>query len=108
MTLEETLAAILDQRLAPLRRDLDRVAGALEALRSAMPPALVPLKQAAALMHVSEKTARRRVDAGEWPARRDGKKILVDVSSLRPMTEEEVEVAARKVLTLTSSEFRIT
>ena len=50
MTLEETLAVILDQRLAPLRRDLERVAGALEALRSAMPPMVVPLRQAAAVM----------------------------------------------------------
>ena len=90
MTLEETLAAILDQRLAPLRRDLDRVASALEALRSALPPALVPLKQAAAVMHVSVKTARRRVDAREWPSRRDGKRILVDLAALQPISEEKV------------------
>ena len=94
MTLEETLAVILDQRLAPLRRDLERVAGALEALRSAMPPMVVPLRQAAAVMHVSVKTARRRVDAGEWPSRRDGKRILVDLTALRPMGEEKVAALA--------------
>ncbi len=95
MTLEETIAAILDQRLGPLRLDLQRVAGALEALRSALPPALVPLKEAARRMHVSEKTARRRVRAGEWPARRDGNRVLVDLAALRPLTEEEVARAAR-------------
>ncbi len=98
MTLEETIAAILDQRLAPLRVDLQRVAGALEALRSALPPALVPLKEAAKRMHVSEKTARRRVRAGEWPARRDGKLVLVDLAALRPLTEEEVFSAARRAI----------
>lgn len=96
MTLEETIAAVLDERLAPLRRDLDRVAGALEALRSAMPPTLIPLKQAAERMHVSVKTARRRVDAGEWPHRRDGKKVLVDVSALRTMTAGEIASKARR------------
>jgi hypothetical protein len=90
MTLEETLATILDQRLAPLRRDLERVTGALNALRSALPPTLVPLAQAAAAMHVSVKTARRRVDAGEWPSRRDGKRILVDLTALHPMAEQKI------------------
>ncbi len=85
--------------MAPLRLGLERVAGALDALCSALPPALVPLKEAARRMYVSEKTARRRVKAGEWPARQDGKKILVDVSALRPLTVEKVAklaIAARR------------
>jgi len=48
------------------------------------------------VMHVSVRTARRRVDSGEWPSRRDGKKILVDVSALRPMTNEAVALEARR------------
>lgn len=97
MTLEETLAAILDQHLAPVRRDLERVGRELEALRAALPPALVPLKEAAKRMGVSVKTARRRVDSGEWPARQDGdgKRILVDLGALRPMSEEKIARLAR-------------
>jgi len=66
-------------------------------MRQALPPALVPLKDAARRMGVSEKTARRRVRAGEWPARRDGRKVLVDLSALRPMTEDEVARAAAEL-----------
>ena len=66
-------------------------------MRQALPPALLPLKEAARRMGVSEKTARRRVRAGEWPARRDGRKVLVDLSALRPMTDDEVARAAAQL-----------
>lgn len=100
MTLEETLAAVLDQRLAPIRRDLEGVTRALEALRAAVPPTLVPVKEAAKRMAVSEKTARRRIQAGEWPTRQDGdgRKLLVDLSALRPRSEEEIASLARRAL----------
>lgn len=96
-SLEDTLGALLSSRLVPLRSDLQRVTAELAAVRQAFPPALVPLKDAARRMGVSEKTARRRVRAGEWPARRDGRKVLVDLSALRPMTEDEVARAAAQL-----------
>ena len=96
-SLEDTLGALLSSRLVPLRSDLQRVAAELAAMRQALPPALLPLKEAARRMGVSEKTARRRVRAGEWPARRDGRKVLVDLSALRPMTEDEVARAAAEL-----------
>ncbi|HET7787936.1 MAG TPA: helix-turn-helix domain-containing protein [Myxococcales bacterium] len=96
-TLENTLGALLSARLVPLHSDLRRVTAELAALRQALPPALFPLKEAARRMGVSEKTARRRVQAGEWPARRDGRKVLVDLSALRPMSEEEVARAASEL-----------
>lgn len=96
-TLEETLGILLDARLAPLRSDLERVTSELAAVRRAMPPLFVALKEAARRMNVSEKTARRRVKSGEWPARRDGRKILVDLSALRPMDDEEVAQAALRL-----------
>lgn len=94
--LEDTLG-LLSTRLVPLRSDLERVAAELAAMRQALPPALLPLKEAARRMGVSEKTARRRVQAGEWPARRDGRKVLVDLSALRPLSEEEVARAAAEL-----------
>ena len=96
-SLEDTLGALLSSRLVPLRSDLQRVTAELAAMRQALPPALLPLKEAARRMGVSEKTARRRVRAGEWPARRDGRKVLVDLSALRPMTEDEVARAAAQL-----------
>ena len=96
-SLEDTLGALLSARLVPLHSDLQRVTAELAAMRQALPPALFPLKEAARRMGVSEKTARRRVRAGEWPARRDGRKVLVDLSALRAMSEEEVARAAAQL-----------
>jgi hypothetical protein len=45
---------------------------------------------------VSYATARRRVDAREWPARRDGGRILVDLGALRPFTDENLARLARR------------
>jgi len=95
-SLEDTLGALLSSRLVPLRSDLQRVTAELAAMRQALPPALLPLKDAARRMGVSEKSTRR-VRAGEWPARRDGRKVLVDLSALRPMTDDEVARAAAQL-----------
>jgi predicted site-specific integrase-resolvase len=57
---------------------------------------LVPLREAARRMGVSYATARRRVGAHEWPARRDGSRILVDVGALRPLTDEDLARVARR------------
>jgi len=57
-SLEDTLGALLSSRLVPLRSDLQRVTAELAAMRQALPPALLPLKDAARRMGVSEKTAR--------------------------------------------------
>ncbi len=92
---EARLGALISARIAPLRSALQDFAHVLEGLRRALPAQLVPLKEAARRMGVSEKTARRRVSAGEWPARRDGRRVLVDLSELRPMTDEDVARAAR-------------
>jgi len=51
-SLEDTLGALLSSRL------LQRVTAELAAMRQALPPALLPLKDAARRMGVSEKTAR--------------------------------------------------
>jgi len=100
VSLEDTLAALLDARLAPLRADLERVTAELAAVRRALPSQFVPLKEAAARMGVSEKTGYRRFDSGEWPGRRDGRKVLIDLSALRPMTHDEVARTAQKLRAL--------
>ena len=96
MSFDETLCALLEAQLAPVRADLHRLAAEVLELRRSLPPMLVPLREAARRMGVSYATARRRVDAREWPARRDGHRILVDLGALRPMSDEEVEQMARR------------
>ena len=91
---EDTIGALLDARLAPLRSDLERVTTELAAVRRALPPMLVSLKEAARRMGVSVKTATRRCQSGDWPSRRDGGRVLVDLSGLRPKTGEEIARAA--------------
>ena len=97
---EDTLGAMLDAKLAPLRSDLDRVSAELTAVRRALPPQLVPLSQAAKAMGCSTKTAGRRVKSGEWPSRRDGGRVLVDLSLLHPLTDQDVAQTARKLRAL--------
>ena len=86
---DEIKAAVADG-LAPLRADLQRMTAEFAALKQAVPPSLVPLKEAAKRMGVSTKTAARRVRAGDWPSRRDGGRVLVDLSGLRAKTGEEI------------------
>jgi hypothetical protein len=95
VSFEETLAAVLDARLAPLQAELARVAAELAKVRAALPSQLVKLGAAARLMGVSVKTARRRCDAGEWPSRKDGRNVLVDMSALKPLSIEDVARKAR-------------
>lgn len=97
MTLEESITDAVAAAVAPLRAQIERMTDELRAVREAMPLQLVPLKEAARRMSVSEKTAGRRFAKGEWPGRREGRKILIDLSQLRPLSDEEV---ARKAFRL--------
>lgn len=96
MSFDETLGALLDARLAPVRVEIERLAAEVIELRHTLPPMLVPLREAARRMGVSYATARRRVDAREWPARRDGGRILIDLGGLRPMSDGEVALMTRR------------
>jgi hypothetical protein len=96
VSFDETLGALLDAHLAPVRLEIARLTAQVTELRRTLPPMLVPLKEAARRMGVSYATARRRVDASEWPVRRDGGRILVDLGALRPMSAEEVALLARR------------
>ena len=50
---EETLGALLDAKLAPLRADVRALAQAIESLRRTLPPVLVPLQEAARMLGLS-------------------------------------------------------
>src|SRR3989442_835104 len=88
MSFKDTIAAVLDGRLAPLRLELQRLAAEVSDLRQALPPLLVSVPLAAERLGVSLSTARRRVRDGEWPVRRDGRRVLVDLGTLRAGFED--------------------
>lgn len=94
MSLDTTLGALLEAHLAPVRSELERLAAAVVELRRTLPPVLVPLREAARRLGVSYATARRRASAGDWPVRRDGGRILVDL--VRPLTDEDLARMARR------------
>lgn len=90
MTFEDHIAALLDAKLAPLRGDVVRLTDELRRLRRSLPPQLATLKQTAELFGISVSTVKRRVASGAWPSRRDGGRILVDLSAMNIPTDEEV------------------
>lgn len=96
MTLDESLSAFLEAHFAPLHQRLDRMEAEIVELRRSQPPQLVSVRDAAKALGVSLPTARRRVKAGEWPVRRDGRRVLVDLRMLHPITDEEVARLARQ------------
>jgi hypothetical protein len=97
VSFEETLATLLDARLAPMRAEIASLTAGMEAMRKALPPMLVPLKEAALRMGVSYATARRRARDGEWSVRKDGGRIMVDLTALHPKSEEEIAQLAREL-----------
>ena len=97
MSFEDTIAAVLDGRLAPLRLELQRLAAEVSDLRQALPPLLVSVPIAAERLGVSLSTARRRVRDGEWPVRRDGRRVLVDLGTLHAKTNEELSDVSRSL-----------
>ncbi len=97
MSFEDTIAAVLDGRLAPLRLELQRLAAEVSDLRQALPPLLVSVPIAAERLGVSLSTARRRVRDGEWLVRRDGRRVLVDLGTLHAKTNEELSDVPRSL-----------
>ncbi|HZZ84368.1 MAG TPA: hypothetical protein VFE30_07505 [Anaeromyxobacteraceae bacterium] len=96
MSLDTTLGALLEAHLTPVRVELERLSAEVIELRRTLPPMLVPLREAARRLGVSYATARRRASAHEWPTRRDGGRILVDLGALRPLADEDLARMAHR------------
>jgi hypothetical protein len=86
----EAIAEEIRAALAPVRT-------ALEALTAASPPALIDLAEAHRRGLITSLASGRRLAAsGGIPARRIGKKWMVDVVALKPVTDETVARLAEK------------
>jgi excisionase family DNA binding protein len=78
-----------------LREQLAPVRASLEALAAASPPALLDVETFAARVDLSPATIRRQAAAGVLPARRVGRKWLIDAAAVRSTTPEHIaELAA--------------
>jgi len=73
MSFEDTLAALLDERIAPLRADLERVVAELAAARrtpAALPDEVLTVAEGARAAKVSTKTIRAACAGGALQARK--------------------------------------
>jgi len=87
VTQEDVLA--LAAELREQRRLLDEI-------RHALPPRFVGRKGAAHALGVSEQTVDAMLDRGDLVGRRAGRRVLVDVASLRGRTKQEVAALAKE------------
>lgn len=85
MTLDESLRDAVATATAPLVAKVDRLCSLMERQLS---PALGGVEDAARVMGCSVSTVRRMVRGGEIAHRRAGKRIVVDLASLKPAAEQ--------------------
>lgn len=88
MTLEETIAALLEAKLAPLVESNRRLAAEVERLRESLPAQLVTQAEAAKRLGLSVSTVKRRVRDGTLPVRRFGGSVRVDLMAAQRGTKE--------------------
>lgn len=97
MTIEDTIGAVLESKLAPLKEQVGQLSAQLEALRRALPPALVSVPEAARLLGLSVSSVRRRVKEGTLPSKRIGSAVRVDLAGLHQPDEAEVLRLAQSI-----------
>nr|WP_274622823.1 helix-turn-helix domain-containing protein [Myxococcus fulvus] len=83
--------------MSPLLAEVRQLRAEVDRLRRALPAQLVSAREAARVTGVNEATIRRRVRDGSLPARRVGKRLLVDLASLShaPTADDVADVVAR-------------
>jgi excisionase family DNA binding protein len=77
-----------------LQEQVQTLTIAVHALAKRIPARLISVQEAAEVLGVSCATIRRKVKAGEFPYRRIGKAVRIDISKLRAHDSDEVEELA--------------
>ena len=88
--------ALLDlpRRVAALETLHREMIAEIRAIRRALPPTLLPVEDAARVLHVSSGTVRRRVKDGTLPSVRLRGRVLIDVSRIQVTDAETVTALA--------------
>ena len=89
------IAPELAVALAPALLELRAMRAELAEIKTMLPPRLRPLKEAALAVGLDPRTIVSMASRGECTIRRAGRKILVDMSTLRGPTPELVAAEAR-------------
>jgi excisionase family DNA binding protein len=90
-SIEDTIASMLDAKLEPLIRSNRELVAEVERIRRALPAPLVSVTKAAKALQLDPRTVRRGIESGDIPARRVGKKLLVDLAAVQhPPKDDEV------------------
>jgi excisionase family DNA binding protein len=93
--IEDAIRAAVAAAIAPLTTEIRELRSEVEALRTAVPPSLVNIEQAADKLGVSTKTVWRWCQRGEIRATRVGHRWMIDLASLRAHNADDVAAAAR-------------
>lgn len=89
-------AAEISTALAPVLVELRAARAELAEIRAVLPPRFVSLKEASERMGVDPRTCVAMSERGEIVTRRAGRRVLVDVASLRPIDRATVAALARE------------
>ncbi len=82
--------------LDAVTRRLDELGAKVDAIAHRLPPALASVSEAARRLGLSIPTVRRRIKAGELPTVKIGARVLVDLSAIKPVVEEDIAVLAEQ------------
>ncbi len=93
--LSDELRAAVAPELDAVAAELRRLQEALAALQASLPPRLASRKEAWEICDVTEATLDRWIRDGDVRVVRRGRRVLVDLSSLKPVSEDDVAAAAR-------------
>ncbi len=95
MTFEDQLREVVAAAVAPLAEQMRTQAAELRQLRAVLPPPMGSKKDAARILHVSEKSVDRAIARGDIEVKRVGSRVLIDLSKLHVDSDED-EVASRR------------
>ena len=90
MNLDDSLRAAVQEAVAPLAREVRQLR---ERFDKSLPPAFGTREDAARVLGCSMSTVDALIRRGEITTKRAGRRVLVDLTSLRPTSEEEVNEA---------------
>jgi hypothetical protein len=95
MSLDDAFRAAIAAAIWPLAEEVRAARAELASLRESTAPRMGSVADAARIAGVCELTIRRKFAAGEIAGKRIGRRVVLDLSSLRPADRAKVVELAR-------------